>query len=55
MPKRVQMQCWPTQVPLLGLKVQILAELVSDATDAVDGLCDEGTFSDWMAEHVSHQ
>jgi hypothetical protein len=49
------MKCRPTQVPLLGLKVQILAKFVSDTTDAVDGLGDEGTFSDWMAEHVSHQ
>jgi hypothetical protein len=41
MPKRVQMQCWPAELALLGLKVQILAELVSDATDAIDGLGDE--------------
>jgi hypothetical protein len=49
------MQCWPTEVPLLGLEVQILAKFVRDTTDAIDGLGDEGTFADWMAEHVSHQ
>jgi hypothetical protein len=55
MAKRVQVDCWPTQVPLLGLEVEILAKFVRDAGDTIDGLGDEGTFSDWMAEHVLHQ
>jgi hypothetical protein len=55
MPKRIQVECWPTEVTLLGLKVQILAKFMNYATDAVDRLGDERTFSDWMAEHVSHQ
>jgi hypothetical protein len=55
MAKRIQVQRWPTQVPLLRLKVQILAKFVRDAGDTIDGLGDEGTFADWMAEHVLHQ
>jgi hypothetical protein len=35
------MQCWPTEVPLLGLKVQILAKFVRYTTDAIDGLGDK--------------
>jgi hypothetical protein len=35
------MECWPTEVPLLGLEVQILAKFVRDAGDTVDSLGDE--------------
>jgi hypothetical protein len=54
MAKRVQVDCWPTQVPLLGLKVQILAKLMHHAGDRIDILDRESPCLHRMIEAFVH-
>jgi hypothetical protein len=54
MPKRIQVQCWPAEVPLLGLKVQILAKLMHHAGDSIDILDRKSPCLHRMIEVIVH-